>query len=366
MLLFFASLGYSQEKIVPLSIGSQAPDFNLPGIDGKNYSLKDFSNYDILVILFTCNHCPTAQAYEDKFIKAVNEYQPKGVGFLAISPNDPSAITLSELGYTDLSDDLEDMKERAQFKGYNFPYVYDGEIQEISKLYGPAATPHIFIFDKARKLKYSGRIDNTEDPYAVPGSTDMIDALDALLVGKEAPITSTKTFGCSIKWATKSKYAVELMQKWAQEPVTLDDANLESIKSLMKNDTDKFRVVNFWATWCGPCIIEMPYLVEMNRMYRRRDFELVIVSTDKVNKKEKALEILTENEVSSQNYIFTGKDIYELIEVVDKNWQGSLPYTAVIAPGGKIVYNVEGAFDKLELKRAIIKQIGRYYADDGD
>ena len=101
-------------------------------------------------------------------------------------------------------------------------------------------------------------------------------------------------------------------------------------------------------------------------MYRRRDFELVTVTTDKVNKKEKALEILKENEVSSQNYIFTGKDIYELIEVVDPNWQGSLPYTAVIAPGGKIVYNVEGAFEELELKRAIIKQIGRYYANDGD
>jgi len=365
-LLLFSTIGYTQDKIAPLAIGAQAPDFNLPGTDGKNYTLKDFSKYDYLVILFTCNHCPTAQAYEDKFIKAVNDYRPKGVGFLAISPNDPSAITLSELGYTDLSDDLDDMKERVEFKGYNFPYIYDGETQGISKAYGPAATPHIFIFDKGRKLKYSGRIDDTEDPYVKPGSEDMINALDALLAGKEAPIATTKTFGCSIKWATKSKYAVELMEKWAQEPVALDDSDLDGIKSLMKNDTDKFRVINFWATWCGPCIIEMPYLVEMNRMYRRRDFELVTVTTDKVNKKEKALEILKENEVSSQNYIFTGKDIYELIEVVDPNWQGSLPYTAVIAPGGKIVYNVEGAFEELELKRAIIKQIGRYYANDGD
>src|SRR5687768_4713988 len=123
------------EDPVTLPIGSPAPDFSLQGTDGKTYSLKDFSSYKILLIVFTCNHCPTAQAYEDRIKQLVTDYKGKGVGVVAISPNDPLSVRLDELGYTDLSDSFAEMKLRAKDKQYNFPYLYDGETSAVSLKY---------------------------------------------------------------------------------------------------------------------------------------------------------------------------------------------------------------------------------------
>src|SRR5688500_391642 len=146
----------------PLEIGAAAPDFNLPGVDGKNHSLKDFAAAKVLVVLFTCNHCPTAQAYEERVMKMHADYKDKGVALVAISPNDPLAVRLDELGYTDVGDSLEDMQVRAKDRGFQFPYLYDGETQKASRAYGALATPHVFIFDRDRKLRYQGRIDDSE------------------------------------------------------------------------------------------------------------------------------------------------------------------------------------------------------------
>ncbi len=353
-----------EQHINYLNIGDDAPDFNLPGTDDKNYTLADFSKYSLLAVIFTCNHCPTAQAYEDRIIHIVDQYKPKGVGFVAISPNDPKAISLSELGYTDLSDDLKAMKIRAKDKSYNFPYLYDGETQQVSLTYGPVATPHVFVFDQQRKLRYSGRIDDTEDPYVTPRQNDLIQALDQMLSGEAVSVSQTKTFGCSIKWSWKDTWTKQLKEKWAKDPVTLEEKSLEEIEILVSNPGNKYRLINLWASWCGPCLIELPALVETDRMYRGRDFEFITISTDKPTKKEKALELLTKMEAANQNYLFSGDDIYKLIEVVDENWKGSLPYTLLVAPGGEYVYAKEGVIVPFELRKAIVKQLGRYYADN--
>src|SRR5882762_2182286 len=171
-----------------LAIGSKVPVFSLKGVDGKTYSLASFSKYKILVIVFTCNHCPTAQAYEDRIIQLTKDYSDKGVAIAAIMPNDPSSINLDELGYTDMGDSFEEMKARAAEKKYNFPYLYDGDTEEASKKYGPIATPHVFIFDKERKLRYSGRIDDVEKPTKTPRSLDARNAIEALLNNKEVPV----------------------------------------------------------------------------------------------------------------------------------------------------------------------------------
>ncbi len=364
--LIISLFSFAQErKVEKLPIGASAPAFNLPGVDGKNYSLNDFTKYDYLVVMFICNHCPTAQAYEKKIIDIVDTYRPKGVGFVAISPNDPEAISLSELGYTDLSDDLEDMKIRADDMNYNFPYLYDGDDQNVSIAYGPSATPHVYLFDKSRKLIYNGRIDDTENPYVEPQTTDLINALDAVLTGKPVAVAETKTFGCSIKWSWKGDWVERLAAQWAEEEVTLNEIDLQGIAEMVKNEKgENLRLINFWATWCGPCVIEFPEFVDINRMYRDRDFEFISVSTDKLNRKEKALDFLTKKEASSGNYIFTGNSIYDLIEVVDPEWQGALPYTMLINKRGEVVYKVDGTIDPRLLKRKIVEQLGRYYADN--
>ncbi len=346
-----------------LPIGSKAPDFSLPGTDGKTYSLASFSKADVLVIVFTCDHCPTAQAYEDRIIRLKRDYAPRNVAVVAIMPNDPSSINLDELGYTDMGDSFEEMKVRAKEKKFNFPYLYDGATEKASLAYGPIATPHVFIFDKSRILCYSGRIDNMEKPTKTPTEFDARNAIDALLAGKPVSIATTKVFGCSIKWAEKSSWINKAKEEWAQEPVSLDTINVTGIRALLKNNSDKLRLINVWATWCGPCVNEFPEFITMNRMYRKRDFEFISISADELPKQNKALEFLKKQESSVTNYIFAGDNKYDLIDAIDPKWQGALPYTLLVEPGGKIVYAKEGAIDPFELKKAIVedKYVGRYY-----
>src|ERR1700712_3104087 len=158
LLLSMCSFAFAQDKHKTMGIGETAPDFSLPGIDGKTYTLQSFKNAKVLAIVFMCNHCPTSQAYEDRVIKLTSDYAAKGVSVVAINPNNPNSLRLDELGYSDVGDSFEDMKVRAKDRKFNFPYLYDGETEIASNKYGPTATPHIFIFDKDRKLRYNGRI----------------------------------------------------------------------------------------------------------------------------------------------------------------------------------------------------------------
>lgn len=342
-----------------LSIGAAAPDFSLPGTDGRIYSLKDFSKYKILVIVFTCNHCPTAQAYEDRIKKLVTDYGPRGVGVVAISPNDPMAIRLDELGYTDLSDTFDEMKIRAKDKAYNFPYLYDGATSEVSMRYGPQATPHVFVFDEKRILRYTGRIDDGEKP-GTARTHDTRNALDALIAGTQVQVEKTKTFGCSIKWPSKREFANRAPAQWAKEKVTVDELSQDELSALLKNDGPNYRLINVWATWCGPCVIEFPEFVAMYRMYGNREFELVTISLDEIPRKPNALNFLVKKQASMRNYIFTG-DKYKFIDTLDKAWEGALPYTIFIAPGGKIIYGKPGLIDPLALRKVIVENIGRIY-----
>ncbi|MFT3700943.1 MAG: redoxin family protein [Agriterribacter sp.] len=346
-----------------LAIGSQAPDFNLKGVDGKTYTLASFKNKDVLVIVFTCNHCPTAQAYEDRLIQLTKDYAARNVAVLAIMPNDPASITLNELDYTDMSDSFEEMKIRAKQKGFNFPYLYDGDKEVAARAYGPVATPHVFIFDKSRKLRYQGRIDDVENPAKKPNNFDTRNAIESLLNGKEVNPATTKVFGCSTKWIEKSDWIIKAKEEWAKEPVSLDTINVDGIKTLLQNKSGKLRLINVWATWCGPCVTEFPEFVTINRMYGRRDFEFISISADDPVKKDKVLQFLKKQQASNTNFIFSLDDKYKLIEAIDPNWQGALPYTVLVEPGGKIIYAKEGPIDPRLMKKTIIenKLLGRYY-----
>lgn len=347
------------KRIETLSSGASAPDFNLPGVDGKMHRLGDYADAKVLVVIFTCNHCPAAQAYEGRITKLAADYRGKGVAVVAISPNDPLAIRLDELGYTDLSDSLAEMKIRAAEKGFNFPYLYDGRTQKVSMAYGPVTTPHVFVFDKERKLRYEGGIDNSQDPRLVKRHF-LRDAIDAFLAGRRAAVKQTKTFGCSIKWSSKRKWVAKALEEWASEPIVLNKIDASGLKKILSNDTKKLRLVNLWASWCGPCVIEFPELVRTNRMYRGRDFEMVTISTDMVSMSERALGFLKQREASMRNCIFAGSR-QGFIETFDAQWRGAIPYTLLIKPGGEIIYRHEGMINPLELRRVIVGQLGRYF-----
>ena len=361
LLILFAWTGSTlAEDINPLEIGAAAPDFELVGVDDQVYTLASFADADILAVVFTCNHCPTAQAYEQRLIDLTTDYQDKGVAVVAISPNDPRSVRLDELGYSDLNDSLEEMKHRAEEMGFNFPYLYDGDVQEVSKAYGPQATPHVFIFDQARILRYAGRIDDNERIGAAQVH-DTRNALDALLAGNEVAVASTKTFGCSVKWADKSGAVEAALARWEAEPVSVEMIDLDGIAALVANDTRDLRVINIWATWCGPCVVEFPELVDINRMYRGRRFEFVAISMDSPDYAEDVEVFLNNMHASNTNYHYNSTDRYAFIEALDPEWSGALPYTMLVAPGGEVVFRQQGMIDPLQLKKEIVGYLGRYY-----
>jgi len=229
---------------VTLPIGSKAPDFDLPGTDGKNYTLKSFEQAKVLVIAFICNHCPTSQAYEERLIKLTGDYASQGMKLVAINSNNPGSLRYDELGWSDVGDSFDDMKIRAREKKFNFPYLYDGEQQTVATQYGPVATPHLFIFDRRRILRYTGRVDDMENPHKTPHSQDARAAIEALLNNKEVPVAVTKVFGCSIKWLEKKDWMEKAAIKWAQEPVTLDTIGSSGLMKVLQNNSDKLRLIN--------------------------------------------------------------------------------------------------------------------------
>lgn len=170
-----------------LAIGDDAPTWSdLIGIDGAKHSLADYKKADLVVLVFTCNHCPVAQAYEGRLVQLQKDYEAKGVQVVAVNVNNLDA------------DKLDQMKIRATEKGFNFPYLYDAS-QKIAKDYGATCTPHVFVLDKDRKVAYMGRIDDNQTVSKVK-KQDLRSALDAILTGKSPPVTVTLQFGCTIKW----------------------------------------------------------------------------------------------------------------------------------------------------------------------
>jgi peroxiredoxin len=176
-----------------LDLGKQAPDFDLPGVDDKQYSLGSFADSPVLVVVFTCNHCPYSKAYEDRLVSIQRDYSSKGVRLVAINSNDEKAYP---------EDSFPDMVKRSKDKGFNFPYLRD-ETQETVTAYGAVCTPHVFAFDKGRTLRYRGRVDDSRDLSKVTVH-DLRNALDELVAGKDVRVSDSRPFGCSIKWFSVS------------------------------------------------------------------------------------------------------------------------------------------------------------------
>jgi peroxiredoxin len=172
-----------------IGLGTPAPDFDLPGVDGKRYSVASFKDKSVLVVIFSCNHCPYVKDYEARMVAIQRDYAAKGVQLVAINSNDDGAYP---------EDSFPEMVKRAKEKGFNFPYLRDAG-QKVVETYGGICTPHVFAFDANRKLRYRGRIDDSRDPTKV-ASHDLRNALDDMLAGKAVQTPDTKPFGCSIKW----------------------------------------------------------------------------------------------------------------------------------------------------------------------
>lgn len=336
-----------------LPIGSPLPDFSLPGVDGKTHKASEYAAGKVLAIVFESNHCPVSQLYEGRIEKLYDDYRRKGVTLVAINPNNPKTVRLDELGYTDVTDSLPEMKLRARLRAIDWPYLYDGDTQAISAKFGAVATPHIFLFDQQRKLRYQGRIDDNQREDLVK-SHDARNAIDALLSDRPVPVAETKAFGCTTKWLSKAS-GVE--QEWARiqaEPVTVDMVGADDLKTLRANATDKVTLVYLWANGCAACTTQLFDLETTYRMFRKRAFNLVTINTNVPAEAPAVLNVLKKEYASSSNKQFATTDRAGLQAAWGDTWNLGAPLTMVIAPGGNVLYKQEGKIDILAVRRIVL------------
>ena len=340
-----------------LKIGAKAPGFSLPGIDGKTHSLAEYASAKVLAVIFSCDHCPVAQMYEQRIKELTAAYQQRSVAVVVIMGNDPKAVHLSEEGYTDLGDSFAEMKLRAKYRGFNFPYLYDGDTQATALKYGPTATPHAFIFDQNRVLQYEGRIDNHLRA-SLATKHEAKDAIDALLAGKPVAVTTTPAVGCSTKWAYKEKGAAAEVAESEQKPATVQMASADDVKVLRANATSgRLLLVNFWATWCAPCMAEFPEIQTMVRMYANRPVDIVTVSLNSPDEQNFVLAFLEKQHAINRNLQFAGADTADAVAAFGSDWKGGVPYTVLIAPKGEVLFKSQGGMDPLAVKRALLKHL---------
>ncbi|MES2696481.1 MAG: redoxin domain-containing protein [Verrucomicrobiota bacterium] len=360
-----------------LELGAPAPDFALPDVDGKVRKLSDFAGPDVLMVLFTSNHCPTSHGIEGRLLKLRNDYRGKSFTMLAINPNHPEGLSADELGYGEYSDSFEEMKPYAKKLGWDFPYLYDGDKQLTARAYGCLATPHVFIFDKDRKLRYAGAFDDSR--YAQDDTVKKHyarDAIDALLAGKPVATDRTKPFGCSTKWREKHTSHIAKETAWSQIPVTIEQTDAAGIAALRANPTGKYRLFNVWATWCAPCVEEFPALVAISRKFGLRDFELVTISMDDPKQEKRAQAFLqkqgagivkklqdtiTKEGRKTNHYLYNAADQGALVAALDPEWPGPIPHTVLVSPGGKIVWRHNGMIEQNAAIAAILEAMGNYY-----
>ena len=350
-MMSLAVYGQTSHPILPL--GSKAPDFALQGVDGKIHKLSDYASSPILVVIFTCDHCPIAQMYESRIERLYEDYSKRGVAIVAIEGNDPSATTIDELDSSDLGDTLSEMKIRYQYRHLHYPYLYDGDTQAVTRAYGPQATPHVFVFDKDRKLRYEGHFDNS---YRIEKVTthDAQNAIDALLANKPIAVTHTGVFGCSTKWAEKRSLVAAYEQKLDATPVTVEMVDAAGLKKLRVNVGDNYTLVSFWATWCGSCVAEFSDLQDTFRMYSDRGFQLVTVSANMPDEKAGVLRFLQRKHATTRNLLFASDDTAALQAAFDPKWQSAVPYTVLLGPNGKVLYSTLGSVDILALRRKLL------------
>ena len=343
---------WGQAPVGPLKLGDALPSFRLVGTDGVSHTPGDWKQSPVLVIAFLCNHCTESQRYEARLNEMAQNFVAKGVAVVAIQSSNPKAVTDKDLAWSDVGDDFEDMKERATFRKFRFPYLYDGDTGNAARAFGASVAPSIFIFDSGRKLRYSGSFDS--DPTNGPATAhSAADAVGELLADKPVTVASTTAVGCKLRIGpeTIAKNPPDLT------PVSVELASAEVLTALRHNPTGKLLLVNFYATWCGPCVTEFPDLMATNRMYRDRAFAFTTVSANVPDEKPEVLAFLKKMNATTNNLLYGSDDTYAMQDAFDPDAGSAVPVTVLLSPQGNVLYHAQGEIDLMEIRRAILANL---------
>jgi thiol-disulfide isomerase/thioredoxin len=336
----------------PLPVGSPLPSFCLTGTDGVVHCAKDWKGSAIFVVAFLSNHCTESQVYEARLNKLAQDYASRGVKVVAIQSSNPQAFSGQDLAWSDVGESLADMEVRAAFRKFRFPYLFDGDTGATARAFGAIYAPSIYVFDKERKLRYTGRVD--DDPTDGPSTQhDAAAAIDALLAGNPVPLPITAGRGCALRLGAKRSDNKED----DDGPVSVSLAPAEVLSSLRRNPTSKLLLVNFYATWCGPCVTEFPDLIATNRMYRGRSFAMTTVSSNVPQEKPEVLKFLQKMQATTNNLLYGSDDTYAMQAAFDPDVGSAVPVTVLIGTDGRLLLDEQGEIDLMEIRRAILANL---------
>jgi len=274
---------------------------------------------------------------------------------VAINPDSPQIVPDEDLAYSDVADDLAGMSARASHRGFDYPYLYDGETQTVAKAFGVSALPQAFVFDANLVLRYAGRIDDNLDPQSVRHQ-DLRSAIDDVLAAQTVRVASTPTVGCPLK-RLDSVPSAKADASPPHTPVDLQLITAPQLKSLRANSASRLTLINFWATWCPPCIAEFPSLQTTYRMYRSRQLDFVTVSIDTAPAEPLIRTLLREQRASSSNRWFGSDDTAALQDAFDPATPAAVPFTLLIGPNADVLHQQAGEVDLLALRRAILANL---------
>ncbi|HKQ76370.1 MAG TPA: redoxin domain-containing protein [Blastocatellia bacterium] len=332
--IFIAINVQSHTAAVPvLAIGKPAPEFKLADLGGKTHALKDYRGKTV-VVSFISARCPISKAYIDRIRAVADEYSKREVAFLGVNSNADESI--------------QEMRAYAAKNNLDFTILKDkGNV--IADAYAAERTPKVYVIDGEGLLRYQGRIDNSQNPKMVKRN-DLREALNEMLAGKPISVADTKALGCLIKRIQDAKAAP------AKIPAKAEPAQKEpKVGTLKPVDFDKFKdsakgkvlVLNFWATWCGPCVAEFPELVALDAQYRDKGVKLVgITADDPGDVQPKVIPFIKKQKVKFDIILQDTDDPQEMFDKINKDWPGVLPATFVYDKRGNLAYSRFGIIDR--------------------
>ena len=325
-----------------VAIGQRAPDFMLADLGGKTHTLKDYLGKTV-VVTFISARCPISNAYKDRIRAVADEYSKRDVAFIGVNSN--------------ADESLEEMRAYAAKNKLDFTILKDkGNV--VADAYGAERTPKVYVIDGDGVMRYQGRIDNSQNPSMVKRN-DLREALNEMLAGKPVSVAETRALGCMIKRVQDAKAAP------AKVPAKTTAAQAEpKVGTLKPADFNKFKdsargkvlVLNFWATWCGPCVAEFPELVALDAKYRDKGVKLVgITADDPDDVQPKVIPFIKKQKVKFDIVLQDTEDPQEMFDKINKDWPGVLPATFVYDKQGNLAYSRFGIIDRDQLVAEIEK-----------
>jgi peroxiredoxin len=315
------------------TVGQPVPDFTLADLSGRTHSLKDYRGKSV-VVGFISARCPISNAYKDRIRAIADEYAKRGVAFLGVNSSADESI--------------EEARAYAAKNNLDFPILKD-EGNVVADAYAAERTPKIYLIDGEGVLRYQGRIDNSQDPRMVKRN-DLREALNEMLSGKPVSVAETKALGCLIKRVQDAK-AIPAMAP-AKTKVTQAEPKVGTLKPA---DFGKFKdsakgkvlVLNFWATWCGPCVAEFPELVALDAKYRDKGVKLVGITADDADDVQpKVIPFIKKHNVKFDIIRQDTDDPEEMLNQITKDWNGVIPATFVYDKKGNLAYSRFGIIDR--------------------